>query len=284
MAWLKFNSKALSIEELQRSILEGTEITDDIRRALASLDPETGWALLKITFPRLSRNMSRDLTRILFNSRLPFLQELLCDRRERDLVIECLGYLASRESVEILVALLSHKDDAVQLNAAGALKNHTPRLVVPSLVEALLSGTGPPARVGEVLLEMGFLAMEKLVEVYPKAEPLVQSQILEVLTLARYPKIKALVASALRSENKALKLQGLKALNVFAYDDLWEDAVFCLVDTEWVVRAKTLQVLEQLGVQGIEDLIEPFTRDKDPWVCQCAEKYLASLAPRIDRE
>lgn len=276
MAWLMFSEKRISIEELKLSLLEGTELGEETQNALARLDEETGWSLLKAV-PLLSKNKSRDITRILFSNKLSFLRALLNDRLERDLAIQCLGYLASRESVEVLAVLLSNKDDTVQLNAAGALKNHTPRLVVPVLVEMLLAGTGAPARIGEVLLEMGYLAMEKLVEVYSRAEPLVQSQILEILTIARYPKIKDLVENALKSEHKALRIKGLDALAVFNYDDLWEEAVFCLLDPEWTVRAKTLQTLETLGIKGIEDLILPFTKDEEPWVCQCAKNYLASV-------
>lgn len=276
MAWLKFNEKRINIEELRLSLLEDTEISEEIQKTLARLDPETGWSLLKAV-PELPRNKSRDMTRILFTNKLAFLQALLSDRQDRDLAVQCLGYLASRESVEILTALLSNKDDTVQLNAAGALKNHTPRLVVPVLVEKLLSGTASPARIGEVLLEMGFLAMEKLVEVFSQAEPLVQSRILEILTIARYPKIKTLVEKAIKSEYKPLRIKGLDALAVFAYDDLWEEAVFCLLDPDWTVRAKTLQTLEGLGIKGIEDLILPFINDEDPWVSQCAKSYLASV-------
>jgi HEAT repeat protein len=284
LAWLKFNDRSLSIEELRRLILQGSEISAEIRKALKSLSPDERWCLLRVTFPELTRTKLRDLVRALFSNRLPFMRELLANKEERELAIECLGYLASRDSVELLVSLLSHKDDDVQLNAAGALKNHTPRLVVPALIEALLSGTGSPARVGEVLAEMGFLAMEGLVEAYPKANPLTKSQILEILILAHYPKIKELVREALESEEKPLRLKGLEALAVFLYDDLWEEAVFCLTDRDWSVRAKTLQVLEKLKVKGIEDLIQPFTGDEDPWVCQCAKHYLASVTSKRDGE
>lgn len=284
MAWLRFNDRSLGIEELRRLILQSPEISEEIRKDLRGLGPDERWCLLRMTFPELTRTKFRDLVRVLFNNSLPFLRELLADREERELAIECLGCLASRDSVELLVSLLSHKDDEVQLNAAGALKNHTPRLVVPALIEALLSGTASPARVGEVLAEMGFLAMESLVEAYPKANPLTRSQILDILILARYPKIKELVREALESEEKPLRLKGLEAMTVFLYDDLWEEAVFCLTDRDWSVRAKTLQVLEKLKVKGIEDLIQPFTRDEDPWVCQCAKHYLAAVTSKRDGE
>jgi len=208
---------------------------------------------------------------------VPHLIALVDQRQERELAIECLSYLPSREVIEFLAILLNHKDDNVQLMACGALQNHTPRLVVPLLVDGLVTENVAAARAGQVLLAMGFFAQEILLEAYPKAEPRVQARFLELMILGDNPKCRLLVEEALKSPHHFLKRTSLEAVEFFSLAELWTEVVMCLAEEDWVIKAKALEVLAKLKVAEAIEYVEILLRDPDPWVSQCAAECIKAL-------
>lgn len=284
MVWLKTGNSPSELQGLAKAVVECQDVFGPaLVKTLKGLDFPCGWELVNKTLDSLDRTKARDLTRILLADKLCQLKELLERREEREQVIECLGYLPSRETVEILLKLLNHKDDNIQLIAAGALKNHTPRLVVPALMEALLEGRASPARAGEVLLAMGYLGQEALLEAYHGASFQLKAQILELLTMGENPKCRPLVEDALKAEHSLLKRRGLEAAAFFSFVELWPEIVMGLAEKEWIIRAKTLEVLAKLEVKEALEFVEPFMNDENTWVANGARKCLEVLRHIPDR-
>lgn len=277
MAWLKIGTQKIDLDELGKQLLQSPDLSQELKKTLGNLDFSAAWTLIREIIPQLDKTRARDLVRFLMQDKVEVLEELLQDWKERDLAVECLGYLPSRKTVEILGELLSHTDDQIQLIAAGSLKNHTPRLVVPYLMDILLNAQAPPARIGEVLLAMGYLAEEALLEAYPKTKPEIKGQILELLTITKNPKCEGLIEEALKQDHLFLKRKALEAVASFALKDVWTEVVMCLAESDWSLRAKALQVLTDLGVLDAEEFVEPFLKDEDPWVQKCAQECLQRL-------
>lgn len=278
MAWFKGKSKFNGIDELKKLVQASPDsVLPDLGRELKEQDFPGCWLILKELLPLLDRQKARDLVRLVPAKYQADILAKVEERQDRELAIECLGYLPSRENVETLTKLLSHKDDLVQMVAARALMNHTPRLVVPLLVEGLLKEKVPAARAGEVLLAMGFLAQEALLDNYQQAKPQVQARFLEIMILGDNPKCLPLVEAALRSPELVLKKKGLDAVKHFGFSQLWTEVVMCLAEDDWALKAKALEVLAGLKATEALEFVEPFVRDPDPWVSQCAINCLKAL-------
>lgn len=274
---LLFSEKMPSTHELQRVILDKETEINQYKEVLSGLDFEDGWEILRTTLAKLDRLRARDLVRLLLSDKRELLLERLSDRNEKGTVLECLSYLPGKESVKILTGHLSNADDKIQLVAAGALKNHTPRLVVPVLIEGLLAGNVLPARAGEVLLSMDYLGQEGLLEAYDTATPEVKSQILELLIQGENPKCQPFLPEALKDNHPVLREKALEGVMFFQCRDLWPEVVECLLDPAWAIRAKSIQVLESLGVPEAREYVELFKDDEDQWVQECARNALESL-------
>lgn len=272
VAWFFKRGKIPELSVLAAEILASPEdFSQGLKRKLKLLDFASSWELTKRIWTQVDKIKARSLVRLLFSDQTARIAEQLEQREEINQAILCLEYLPSRETVEILAKLLAHKNEAVQLSAAGALKNHTPRLVVPCLMEKLLNCEAPPARVGEVLLTMGYLAQDALLEAYEQAKPQVKAQILELLTLSRNPKCQSFVSSALQqSEEPLLRKTALQAVSTLFMRDLWLETALCLDDAAWPIRVKTLEVLTRLGAVEALEMVRPFLEDEDPWVRKAA--------------
>lgn len=278
MAWFKSKNVFSDLEGLKKDLAANPDPNiSELGKQLKMQDFPACWDILKEILPLLEKNKRRDLVRILFANEASVLTDLLSNRQERELAIECLGYIPNREVIEILAQLLSHKDDAVQLMAAGALQNHTPRLVVPILLTGLLEETIAAARAGQVLLTMGFYAQEIILEVYPQASNQVKARLLEIMRLDENPKCLPFVEEALRSTEPVLKKKALEAVEAFNYTESWTEVVMCLAEDDWSLRAKALEVLAKLQVRDALEFIEPFLQDSDSWVRQCAADCISSL-------
>jgi HEAT repeat protein len=276
----RLRRKKPDFNKLKIELLKSAGAAAPDNKKLSELSPEQRWELVKALLPEREKNKTRDLVRLLLAKDILFLKKKIRDSKEkkdRYDAIECLGYLPSRETVEILVGLLKNTDDEVQLCAAGALKKQPPRLVVPYLIKAMLHAAVLPARAGEVLLAMGSLAQETILEVYPLALPAVKAHFLELLVQAENPKCKPVVIQALKSGNPQITSRALDAVALFQFDDLWPEVAGCLPGMPWAVKAKGLDVLGELGVKEARDYIAPFLEDEDEWVRQRAQICLQKL-------
>jgi len=278
LGWFKAKIDLANIAELKNDLLAKPEaILGELGKELKQQEFCVRWSVLKEVLPLLDRNQQRALVRETLSADISALQALLDNYREREQAIECLGYLPSREVVQTLANLLGHKDDAVQLMAAGALQNHTPRLVVPVLIEGLLQGKVAVARAGEVLLKMGFYAQEMLMEAYKEASPSVKAVIIELIVLGDNPKCLPFVQEALEAKEAFLKKKALEAVEAFGFRELWTEVVMCLAEDDWSLRARAIEVLAKLQVTEALEFVEPFKNDADSWVRQCAIRYLESI-------
>lgn len=278
MAWFFKGKKTPELPIIEKEVLEGpASFSNELKEQLKLLDHEHSWELIKKLLPGLGNIKARNLVRQLFADDTAYIVGQLDQWEEKECAIECLGYIPSRESVELLVKLLSDKNETIQLIAAGSLKNHTPRLVVPYLIELLLEAKVLPSRAGEVLLEMGYLAQDSLLEAYDQAEAQVKAQILELLTVSGNPKCKTFLMSALMSEETTLKKAALQAVFAFLCRDLWLEVALCLTDPAWQIRAKAIEVLTKLEVKESLELVRPFLKDEDPWVREGAERCIEIL-------
>ena len=278
MAWFWQKVKIPELPILEKEIIESpAEFSNSLCKKLKLLDFACSWELSKIILPQVDKTKARSLVRSLFADNNKNVTEQLENKEEINHAISCLEYLPSRDTVEALVKLLAHIDDTIQLIVASTLKNHTPRLVVPCLIEKLLAGEVQPARAGEVLLEMGYLAQESLLEAYEKAKPQVKAQILELLTLSHYPKCQPLLMAALKDEEPALKKAALQAVSEFMCRDLWPEVALCLNDPAWPLRVKALEVITKLRVIEALENVQACLEDADPWVRKEAAACLEVL-------
>lgn len=248
-----------------------------LTKHLDSMENEERYEVCRRVLSLLVKTEARNLVRLLFAGREQYLYDKLAEKNNLPLTIECLGFLPSRETVERLADFLSYPDETVQLIAAGALKLHTPRLVVPCLIEALLAEKATPARIGDVLLSMGYLAEEALLEAYPHAHPLLQAQILEILILSENPKCHPFAAQGLRSDCRKLQVTALEAAAAFNLREYWTDVLECLASSDWTVRVKALEVLEKLEVKEAAGYVELFLEDENGLVRECAAQCLHRL-------
>ncbi len=278
MVWLFSRKKIPELSVLEQELLTGSvKLPQSLKRKLKLLDFEQGWDLTKRTIPQLDKIKTRSLVRLLFADETAEILVRLKNRQDVKHAILCLQYLPSREAVGALVNLLSHQDKTMQLLAAGALKNHTPRLVVPCLIDNLLKSEVPPARAGEVLLAMGYLAQDALLEAYGWAEPQIKAQILELLTLSRNPKCEPFLGSALQSGEPFLRKAALQAVSVFLFRDLWSEVALCLADPCWPIKVKSLEVLTKFRAVEALEMVRPLLADEDPWVRKAAATYFEVL-------
>lgn len=278
MAIFQFWSKSVDLNRLKIYVLSAeVPFTNKDKKIFQQLNNDQAWELVKSTLAGIDRIKGRDLIRLLFSDKDSFLKEKIKDREERVYVIECLGYLPSRSTVEILIQLLKHKEGEVQMYAAGALKNHTPRLVVPYLIRGLLDQTILPARLCEVFVAMGYLGEEKLLEIYPQVEVKIQGQIIEILTSTRNPKCKNLVVQALQSEDNGLKYKAIEAIAAMGFKELWEEVARSLSERDWRIKNKALQVLAKLEIVDARNYIKPLLDDDDELIREYAQDCLCQL-------
>ncbi|MGB3974311.1 MAG: HEAT repeat domain-containing protein [Peptococcia bacterium] len=285
MALFKGKNIISNLQEWKvKAVSDPESVVREAGKKLQQEDFANCWDVLKELLPLLDRTSRRDLVRPLLAREVPTLKDLMNNREERELAIECLGYLPSREVIEILAELLGHKEDAVQLMASGALKNHTPRLVVPILLTGLLEEKIAAARAGEVLLAMGFYAQEMMLEAYPKATAQVQARLLELMVLGENPKCRPFVAEAIDSTEIVLKKKALEAIEAFMFREYWLEVAMCLAEDDWSIRAKSLEVLASLRVVEAVEYVEPFLQDQDPWVRECAAICIRNLQEIKERD
>ena len=91
------------------------------------------------------------------------------------------------------------------------------------------------------------------------------------------PKCRPFVEEALKSQHMFLKKTALEAVEFFSLAELWTEVVMCLAEEDWVIKAKALEVLAKLKVVEALEYVEPFVRDPDPWVSQCAARCIKVL-------
>lgn len=275
---LSKKSKTPEVSKLKELLNDEDLSSKKIKKYLDGFSLVKRWDLAKEIVPELERNRARDLIRLLFIKNQEFVREKLKNDKDSYIAIECLGYFPSAETVKILANLLHHKDSNIQLCAAGALKNQAPRHVVPFLVKAMLYEDILPARAGEVLLSMGPLALELILEVYPHAIPRVKVHLLELLVQGNNPKCKNIASQALQSSNVELISKALDAVAKFNFVDLWPEVSYCLSHTmQWNIKSKALNVLEILAVEETRTEIKKLLVDEDAWIRECAEKCLKVL-------
>lgn len=278
MAWFWQRVKIPEMPVLEKEIMESpADFSKALGHKLKLLDFAYGWELSKKILPQVDKTKARSLVRLLFAEKNQLVAAQLENKEEINHGISCLEYLPSRDTVEALVKLLTHFDETIQLIAASALKNHTPRLVVPCLIDKLLTGEVPPARAGEVLLTMGYLAQDTLLEAYEQAKPQVKAQILELLTLSHYPKCQPLLMSALKEEDPTIKKAALQAVAEFMCRDLWPEVALCLAEPAWPLRVKALEVLTKLRATEALENVQACLEDEDPWVRKEAAACLEVL-------
>jgi HEAT repeat protein len=248
-----------------------------LKRKLNTLNFEECWALIKKVSLDLDHLKARSLVRFLFAEQAEQVRAQLENKAEIKTAIFCLQYLPAPETVQALVNLLNQHEKVIQLQAAEALKNQPPRLVVPVLIEKLLKNEIPPARAGEALMAMGHLAQDALLDAYQQASPEAKVQVLELLIISQNPKCERFLSEALASENINLKRAALKAISVFLFRDFWPKVVECLKDSPWPIKVKSLQVLTRFRVGEAKEVVRPLLEDEDPWVRQAAQKYFTIL-------
>lgn len=249
------------------------------KEILLASPPEKRWEAVRGSLAGLEKNQARDFIRLLFNNNPDFLYDKLLDEQDVLAAIECLGYIPSTRTVRVLTELLGHKDGDIQLAAAEALKNQTPRHVVPALLKALLYEEVLPARAGEVLLEMGAPALEAIYEAYPVALPKVKAQLLELLVMGHYPKCLELAKLALNGTHKELRHKALDAVAAFHFTELWPEVVRCLsLEMPWPIRVKALNALEVLALPESAEALEALLSDEDAWIREGAGRILEALS------
>ena len=113
---------------------------------------------------------------------------------------------------------------------------------------------------------------------YQAAAPEKKAQILELLTLAANPKCRRFVEEGLNSEHTGLRNKALEAVAAFPFEDCWPQVADNLLDSSWIVRIKTLKILEKLALPETKEYIELLLDDEDSLVQQCARECLQTFS------
>ena len=232
------------------------------------MDAASGWARINKSLPDLNEAELRSLVRLLLYEQEPWLIAKLKRYEEADLVIECLGYLATREALPWVLRSLSEREEALQLSAAAALKNFPDQWLRQPLLQMILKQQPAAAKAGEVLLCLGQEALDCLWEAWfdLDTEPAARNQILALLTEAKDIRCEGLAFLALESTEEELILTGIKAVEALNLRSLWGNVVRHLTHQDWVVRGKAINILADLLIKPALPIILALEPDSDSWV------------------
>jgi hypothetical protein len=243
---------------------DGSVVWDQIKAVLPDMNPAEAKGFIESHRDELTADMD-------------WLMAKADDREELKTVLECLGYLAPARSLPLLLRHLNDRDEKVQLCAAGALKHYPPEALLAPLLDMFLAQRAPAARIGDVLAPLGREAGSALIKAYPKSAPDLKIQILSFLIQIQDPRCEALAYLALEDPAPGVKKAGLKAVEVMRFRSLWGNVARLLSHEFWILRGRAIQVLTDMHVTEAQNLIRPLTQDPDPWVRECAERYLDAL-------
>ncbi|MGF7184062.1 HEAT repeat protein [Desulfitispora alkaliphila] len=186
--------------------------------------------------------------------------------------IETLGLLSIDKAADLLLNVLTEKDELVQLAAAGALWQLNSRLLIPRILEDLGKGTWPVAHTGKILLKHPELVFKRLEEiVYNKEDGLLDA--VELLKHFKTPEAYEALKYCLSDscpEVRVKALMGLTDSGIEKSNSVVLASVLDVVgDQHWKVRLFALQWIKKH--RGEEDVlsnakIEALKGDENPKV------------------
>lgn len=189
------------------------------------------------------------------------------NKAKQAVAIEELGHLRVEAALPQFVEALASSDLAVVMAGVQALHNFHPKLVLPLVLPTLDNPTmWPPARVREVVVGYGTVAVPSICTAFEKAAPEAKPHLLEMLgELATGAELN-LIRAALQGEQRLAAARAVMdcAGRVEAAQQLFEEPLKALLqDPLPQVRAQALEALYRLEVPGTGELLAKALLDED---------------------
>lgn len=197
---------------------------------------------------------------------------------ERIAAIEVLTLLRVESAVPLLVDLLCDRVEDVRWTAAAGLESFRDPSVIKPLIELLAEpARTTPARVANILVAMGQMAITPLLEALPGLSPVSRSLVVEILGQMKSPQVVPGLTAVLESPDPVLRAKAAEALGENGDLLALEPLLRALHDPVEAVRVRAARALGQLGSPRA---VEALTRaQQDPsWRVQSgAAEALAAI-------
>jgi HEAT repeat protein len=178
------------------------------------------------------------------------------DTEKSLLAIRALGLIGSEVSLPPLVKALGSKGDEISLAAMEAIKMLRIKACSNLLIDALITGQGAvPTRAASILIFLGSLVKESILEALDKVPDVYKAILIEVLGEMEQVNLLPELAPYLNAENSLLRQKAVQAIGTIGSVSACSYLIPLLQDGDWKVRAETAKYLGQLGcVEAVEQL------------------------------
>lgn len=204
--------------------------------------------------------------------------------QEKITAIEILGKLDWIQSVHPLLEALGDKSDEVRMAASEALSKIQAPEVVPLLIKAL---EDPyrflPARIAEVLISYGDVAVPAMLEALPDLPIQSKVYIIEMLGGMDDEKISPALMLELRADEPEIRAASIEALGEQMYKPAAEAMSILLKDKDGKVRSKAARTLGLVGSLQYIPSLEDMLKDEEWWVRTNAETAIEAIRDRNER-
>ncbi|MFZ5641193.1 MAG: HEAT repeat domain-containing protein [Bacillota bacterium] len=200
------------------------------------------------------------------------------DIEQKKVAARRLAYIGSPRAVMPLVEAVADKNEEVRLTAAGALK----RIKDPAGIEPLIRALKEPmkwlpARIAEVLVELGPLALPALLAGLDDPDPEFKCYIIEILGETGNPESLSKLAGVLRDQNPVIRAKTAAAMGNIGSSGAVQALLGALLDTDKNVRNQAVLALRRIGSPAAVAGLAGVTTDPDKFVRTNAVEALGKL-------
>ncbi len=199
------------------------------------------------------------------------------DVEQKKAAVRKLAMLGSTQAVMPLVEAIADKNEEVRLLAAGALKRIKDPAGIGPLIKALKEPMKwLPARIAEVLVALGPLAVPALLAALHDPDPEYKSYIIEILGEIGDRGCLSRLVEVMQDENAAVRVKAVAAMGNFG-GDVVEPLLAALMDSDKKVRSQTVLALRRIADPAAAAGLAGATGDPDKFVRTNAVEALGRL-------
>lgn len=198
--------------------------------------------------------------------------------QEREGAFKGLALIGTEKSLPLLLEALAAKDDELSLGASLTLKKLKLPESAPLLVEALLDPIRIlPARSAEVLLALGKVGLEAVMEALPKADTQGKMLLIEMLGEYKNGESLEILSTYLTHSHEEIRAQAVMALGNLELAEAGPLLLTALEDPYWKARAGAARALGRLKYHDALTKLEKLTTDPQWHVRTSAQEALEQL-------
>lgn len=281
LVWRKVNSGSRQTLIRQLLRLEG-QLPPKVQKKLAQIEPRQLADIISEVLPDLDRQVRQDLLRFVKTIGLvDFCVQELQSVNEEDRIKACemLALMEAKEATWQLMEALGDKKPGVSLAAADALGTIKDPEVVAALIDALEKpGQWLPARIAQVLIAQGSLAVKPLLDALSNLSPDGKRMAVQVLAEIRDPQIAPALVKMLEDPAGLVRAEAADALGQIVFKGAIPALIDALGDPVWEVRSKAARSLGLLQAREAVDSLKKACSDQEWAVRANAEKALQQIA------